>query len=143
MNMDLAATLETTLDGLGYELVDWEWGGGGLLRVFIDSPQGITVEDCALVSNQLSRLFAVEDLDYDRLEISSPGLDRPLKKVSDYQRFVGSEVQIKLRMALNGQRRFAGVIKNASDTEVVLDIGGELKSFAFNNIDKAKLKPEI
>src|SRR5690348_11401014 len=96
--VDLAATLETTLTGLGYELVDWERGGKGLLRIFIDCPRGITVDDCALVSNQLTRLFAVENIDYERLEVSSPGLDRPLKKMADYVRFAGHEAQIKLRV---------------------------------------------
>jgi ribosome maturation factor RimP len=141
--MDLAATLETTLTGLGYELVDWERGGSGLLRIFIDSPRGIAVEDCVLVSNQLTRLFAVENIDYDRLEVSSPGLDRPLKKLADYLRFEGHEAQLKLRMPIEGQRRFVGVLKGATEIEVMLEVNGELKRFAFANIEKARLKPEI
>ena len=141
--MDLAATLETTLAGLGYELVDWERGGQGMLRVFIDSPNGITVEDCAVVSNQLTRVFAVENIDYDRLEVSSPGLDRPLKKMADYARFVGHEAQVKLRMLVNGQQRFASVLKDANEVEITLKVNGELKQFAYTDIEKAKLKPEI
>ncbi|MES2354130.1 MAG: ribosome maturation factor RimP [Pseudomonadota bacterium] len=141
--MDIATTLETTLTGLGYEFVDWERGGQGLLRIFIDTPNGVTVEDCALVSNQLTRLFAVENIDYERLEVSSPGLDRPLKKVADYVRFAGQEAQIKLRTPINGQRRFVGVLKGATDVEVTLEVDGELKRFAYANIEKARLKPEI
>ncbi|HVK56593.1 MAG TPA: ribosome maturation factor RimP [Burkholderiales bacterium] len=141
--MDLAATLETTLTGLGYELVDWERDGSGLLRIYIDSPRGIAVEDCVLVSNQLTRLFAVENIDYDRLEVSSPGLDRPLKKLADYLRFEGHEAQLKLRMPIEGQRRFVGVLKGATEIEVMLEVNGELKRFAFANVEKARLKPEV
>ena len=75
--------LRETLAGLGYELVDLESSRGGLLRVFIDSPDGISVEDCARVSHRLTRLFAVENVEYERLEVSSPGLDRPLKRLED------------------------------------------------------------
>lgn len=78
--MDIQSILDKTLPGLGYELVDFELTAQGDLRVFIDKEGGITVEDCATVSNHLSRVFMVEDIDYKRLEISSPGLDRPLKK---------------------------------------------------------------
>jgi ribosome maturation factor RimP len=82
--MDLQGMLESTLTGLGYELVDFERPGKGrLFRVFIDKAGGITVDDCAAVSHHLSRVLAVEGVDYDRLEVSSPGLDRPLKKERD------------------------------------------------------------
>ena len=75
--MDAARLVETTLTGLGYELVDLEVSGRGMMRVLMDKPAGITLEDCELVSHQLTRLFAVEGVSYDRLEVSSPGLDRP------------------------------------------------------------------
>ena len=81
---DRESWLRQTLEGLGYELVDLESSRGGLMRVFIDSPKGITVEDCARVSNHLTRAFAVESVEYERLEVSSPGLDRPLKRLEDY-----------------------------------------------------------
>ena len=93
--MDIQTILDTTLPGLGYELVDFELTAQGTLRVFIDTEGGITVEDCANVSNHLSRVFMVENVDYKNLEISSPGLDRPLKKASDFVRFSGSLVKIK------------------------------------------------
>lgn len=141
--MDLAATLEKTLAGMGYELVDWERAGRGLLRIFIDCPRGITLDDCTLVSNQLTRLFAVENVDYERLEVSSPGLDRPLKKPADYARFTGHKVNLRLQAPLAGQRRFAGVLKAASETEITLDVDGELKYLALADIEKARLVPEI
>ncbi|MGE5492799.1 MAG: ribosome maturation factor RimP, partial [Actinomycetota bacterium] len=106
--MDLHALLEKTVVGLGYELVDLELSPRGrTIRVFIDLPEkenGVDVEDCAKVSNQLSRLLEVENIDYDRLEISSPGLDRVVKKDSDFERFAGRDIQIKLRIPLNGRR---------------------------------------
>ena len=95
--MDLLKLIEQTAEGLGYELVDFETSPRGrLMRVFIDSPNGITVDDCSAVSNQLTRIFEVENVDYDRLEVSSPGLDRALKKPADFDRFAGQEVQAKL-----------------------------------------------
>ncbi len=104
--MDLQQILETTLPGLGYELVDFELTAQGTLRVFIDTEGGITVEDCATVSNHLSRVFMVEDVDYKNLEISSPGLDRPLKKASDFVRFAGSQIKLKTRLPVEGQKKF-------------------------------------
>ena len=102
--------LRETLAGLGYELVDLEASRGGLLRVFIDAPQGITVEDCARVSNHLTRAFAVEGVDYERLEVSSPGLDRPLKRLADFERFAGREASVQLKLPRDGRRRFEGRI---------------------------------
>ena len=105
--MDLYELLDSTLHGLGYELVDVErMSRGGLLRVFIDKPGGISVDDCVTVSNHLGRLFAVENVDYDRLEVSSPGLDRPLKKPSDFIRFSGESVKLKLRVGIKGSKEF-------------------------------------
>ena len=105
---DLHGTIEQTVEGLGYELVDVERLAAGLLRVTLDSPQGVRLEDCEKVSRQLSHLFAVEDVDYDRLEVSSPGLDRPLKRARDFERFVGSEVQVQLAEAVPAEGASAG-----------------------------------
>lgn len=105
---DLYGTIERTVEGLGYELVDVERLAAGLLRVTLDSPQGVRLEDCEKVSRQLSHLFAVEDVDYDRLEVSSPGLDRPLKRARDFERFVGSEVQVQLAEAIPAEGASAG-----------------------------------
>lgn len=105
---DLYGTIERTVEGLGYELVDVERLAAGLLRVTLDSPQGVRLEDCEKVSRQLSHLFAVEEVDYDRLEVSSPGLDRPLKRARDFERFVGSEVQVQLAEAIPAEGASAG-----------------------------------
>jgi len=94
--MDVVKLVETTVNGLGYELVDFERSGRGVLRVFIDKPGGISLDDCQTVSNQLTRLFPVENIAYERLEVSSPGLDRPLKKEADFARFAGEKVQLKI-----------------------------------------------
>lgn len=102
--------IRRTVSGMGYELVDCEFAAGGLLRVYIDSPEGIRLEDCEQVSHQLSHLLMVEDVDYERLEVSSPGLDRPLRTEADFHRFAGCEVTIRLRRSFEGQRNFEGVL---------------------------------
>jgi len=135
--------LRATLEGLGYELVDLESSRSGLLRVFIDAPQGIKVEDCARVSNHLTRLFAVEGVDYERLEVSSPGLDRPLKRLVDYERFAGREATVKLKLPLDGQRRFAGRVVGVEEGRVVLEIEGKRRHIAFEDIDRARLVPDV
>ena len=135
--------LRETLAGLGYELVDLETSRGGLLRVFIDSPRGISVEDCARVSNHLTRTFAVEGIDYERLEVSSPGLDRPLKRPEDFGRFAGSRASVRLRLPREGRRRFEGVIAAVENDAVVLDVEGQQVRFAFVEIDRARLVPEV
>jgi len=112
---------------MGYDLVDLEIAGRGLLRVFIDLPPGadmpvdallpeaatgpsIRMEDCERVSHQLTHVLTVENIDYSRLEVSSPGLDRPLRKQSDFERFVGFEVSLRLRVPMSGRRNFSGVL---------------------------------
>jgi ribosome maturation factor RimP len=129
---------------LGYELVDLELANRGrLMRIFIDKAGGVDVEDCATVSNQLTRLLIVEGVDYDRLEVSSPGLDRPLKRPEDFARFVGERAQLKVRLPLNGRRRFVGKLQNVGEVGIELDVDGELVSIAFSDIDKARLVPNI
>jgi ribosome maturation factor RimP len=135
--------LRDTLGGLGYELVDLESSRGGLLRLFIDTPRGITVEDCARVSNHLTRAFAVEGIEYERLEVSSPGLDRALKRPEDYTRFAGHKASVKLKLPREGRRRFEGQVVGVEDGRVVLEIEGERQLFAFAEIDRARLVPEI
>ena len=145
--MDLIALIEKTVTGLGFELVDVEQSPRGrVLRVFIDKPEkagGIDVEDCALVSNHLSRVLAVENIDYDRLEISSPGLDRILKKQSDFERFSGSEINLRLRLPVNGRRNFNGVLHGLRDGKVHLTIDTGDVELDFGNIDKARLVPKF
>ena len=145
--MDLHELLETTVTGLGYELVDVEQSPRGrVLRVFIDKldkPGGIDVEDCALVSNQLSRVLAVENVDYDRLEVSSPGLDRPLKKLTDYERFAGQDIQLRLRLPVNNQRNFVGTLVAVQDGVIELRSETAEHRFPFDDIEKARLVPRF
>jgi ribosome maturation factor RimP len=142
--MDLQALLETTLAGLGYELVDLERSGKGLfLRVFIDKPGGIDVDDCAAVSHHLTRLLAVESINYERLEVSSPGLDRLLKNERDFVRFTGQKARIKLRIPVDGQRNFVGVLREAGAGKVQLEVDGRVLSLDLGNLEKARLVPAI
>jgi ribosome maturation factor RimP len=142
--MDLYELLEPTLAGLGYELVDLERSPGGkLLRVFIDKPDGVNVDDCVTVSNHLSRLLAVENVDYDRLEVSSPGLDRPLKKTADFIRFAGESVKLRLRVALQGQRNFVGILREVKDGILKLEVDGKTLDLELNNLEKVRLVPKL
>src|SRR5512135_264605 len=127
--MDLQALLETTLTGLGYELVDLERSGKGMfLRVFIDKPAGVNIDDCAAVSQHLTRLLTVENIDYDRLEVSSPGLDRLLKKERDFVRFTGQKARVRLRVPVDGQRNFTGVLREAGAGKVRIEVDGRVLS---------------
>ena len=129
----VAGTIERTVEGLGYEFVDVERLAGGLLRVTIDREGGIGLADCERVSRQLTHLFAVEDVDYARLEVSSPGLDRPLKRARDYERFAGSEIQVQLYAPLataGGRKRLQGRL---------LEVGGA----AGNERVRLELAPEV
>src|SRR3989338_4628303 len=139
--MDVVKLVEATVNGMGYELVDFERSGRGLLRVFIDKPDGISVDDCQAVSNQLTRLFLVENVDYDRLEVSSPGLGRPLKKEADFVRFSRHKTQLKLRMPLAGRKNFVGVIGEIKDGVLQLDVDGSQVAIELSNLDKARLVP--
>jgi ribosome maturation factor RimP len=116
--------IERTIGGLGYELVDLERAAQGLLRVTVDRPASadpmagrIRLDDCERISRQLTHLFAVEQVDYERLEVSSPGLDRPLTAPRDFVRFAGSAIQLRLKVPRDGRRRFRGRL---------LGLGGEL-----------------
>ena len=141
MVMDVLKIVETTVTGLGYELVDFEVSGRGLLRVFLDKPSGITVEDCELVSHQLTRLFAVEGVNYGRLEVSSPGLDRPIKKKADFIRFRGQKAQLKLRFPLEGRKNFTGILGDLEDGVLQLEVDGKKVLIDLSNLDKAHLVP--
>lgn len=143
--MSLFELLEPTIAGMGYELVDVEQSAPGrLLRVFVDKKDGaITLDDCVAVSNHLSQLLAVEKVDYNRLEVSSPGLDRPLKKRADFIRFMGESVRIRLRIALQEQRNFVGVLTEVDDDVLVLNVDGKLLSFELGNLEKARLIPRV
>jgi ribosome maturation factor RimP len=140
--MDVARLVESTLAGMGFELVDLEVSGRGLIRVLMDKqPEGITVDDCALVSNQLTRLFLVEGVDYERLEISSPGLDRPLKKAADFERFRGQKAHLKLRVPIAGRKNFTGILGEVRGSMLQLDMEGKQVEIDLSNLDRARLVP--
>jgi ribosome maturation factor RimP len=142
--VQVESIIEQAVSGLGFDLVDIETSPKGrLLRVFIDAPSGISVDDCARVSNHLTRLFAVENVDYDRLEVSSPGLDRPLKKLTDFERFAGQQAQVRIRVAIAGQRNFAGVLEGVDDGKVLLVTDKGKVAFGLDQIDKARLVPKF
>lgn len=141
--MDLSARLEPVLAGLGYELVLLERAGRGLLRIFIDKPGGVKIDDCVAVSNHLTRLFNVENIDYDRLEVSSPGLDRPLVRPQDYVRFAGEQVTLKLRVPMENRRRLSGQLVGLENELVKLIVDGRDVSVALTNVDAARLKPLV
>jgi len=146
--MSIESIIEETVTGMGYELVSIELSPRGrLLRVFIDclpeADRPVNVEDCSMVSNQLTRVFAVENIDYDRLEISSPGLDRPLTRPEHFARFAGQEAQIRVRVPVGGQRNFAGVLAGVADGKVSLQTAAGVREFEFDQIDKARLVPKF
>lgn len=143
--MSLFELLEPTIMGMGYELVDIEQSAPGrLLRVFVDKKEGsITLDDCVAISNHLSQLLAVENIDYNRLEVSSPGLDRSLKKRADFIRFAGESIRIRLRIALQGQRNFVGTLTEVGNDTLTLDIDGKSLQFELENLEKARLIPKL
>ena len=141
-----------TVSGLGYELVDVERGERGILRVYIDFPADtveekgpITVEDCATVSHQLSHVLTVENVDYERLEISSPGLDRPLRNEADFRRFAGRMASLVLETPVDGQTFFNGRIQGVDGEYVVLLIGKRNRAhrIPLADIRRARLEVEF
>jgi len=141
----LAGRIEPTLAGLGYELVDAQASNHGrLLSIFIDRPQGITVDDCAEVSRHLARVFAVEGVDYDRLEVSSPGLDRPLRKAADFARFAGQRADVKmLQPRSDGRKRFVGVLQGVEGALLSMEVDGARVALELEGVERAKLVPDL
>jgi len=147
---DLEALFGPTLEAMGYELVGVEYQGGGrggLLRLYIDAEQGITLDDCARVSHQVSGLLDVEDPvpGQYRLEVSSPGLDRPLFRLEHYARFIGRKVRLRLREPRGERRKFEGVIERVEDSQVVIRREEEPVELVLDvaDIDKANLVPQV
>jgi ribosome maturation factor RimP len=143
--LSLEKVVEPALTGLGFELVDVQQSsGGGLLRLFIDKPGGITVEDCATVSRHLTRVLAVEGIDYERLEVSSPGLDRPLRKGADFARFAGHRAEVRMRTPdASGRRRFVGVLRGGGAGSVEIELEGQTVALALDDVERARLVPEL
>jgi ribosome maturation factor RimP len=139
-------SIERVVSGLDYEFVHLEWiPRSGLLRVYIDKEGGVGLEDCARVSEQLSRTLSVEQFAYERLEVSSPGLDRPLVRERDFRRFVGHKARIALRVPMAGRKNVTGVIaRDSAPGCVTLSTeGGGSFVIELANVDKARLVPEL
>ena len=154
--MRLLDMIEKTVAGMDYELVDFEQAARGLLRVYIDFPPAqaergmITVEDCEKVTHQLLHVLTVENAVYERLEVSSPGLDRPLKKFADYVRFAGQEAVVKLRLPMPGafnRKSFQGILQVPEGEKLKLEFEGNDGSatleFLLADVDKARLVPKV
>ena len=144
--MDLNQLIANALPNFGCTLVDCERvSGANLLRILIDKDGGVTVDDCALVSNHLIRLFEVEGVSYDRLEVSSPGLDRPLITHEDYERFKGELVSVQTNLPINGRKNFKGVLRGLNaEQEVVISIENDQHiSIDIREIKRTKLVPKI
>lgn len=145
---ELRKLLEPGVLALGLELVDVEMAGGEhrpTLRVYIDGPNGINVDDCARVSRQLSALLDVEDPlpgEYT-LEVSSPGLDRPLVKPDDFRRFVGEKIKVKMREPLSGRRNFSGQLVDVAADHVVVAVDDEHFDLVFEGMERARLVPRF
>jgi len=159
---DIYALTQQALAGMDVELVDIERAPLGLLRVTIDRVGGVRIEDCELVSRQLSFLFEVENIEYKRLEVGSPGVDRPLRTEADFRRFVGEHVEIKLHQPMDGRKVFSGILSLPSDGQgaesgaeagvqpVVFGLEFEAKkndiqvlSFTLSEVERAKLDPVL
>jgi ribosome maturation factor RimP len=157
MVLRLVELIEKTVVGMGYELVDFEQAARGLVRVYIDFAAheadergSITVEDCEKVTHQLLHVLTVENAVYERLEVSSPGLDRPLKKAADYARFAGQEAVVKLRMPMPGtpnRKSFQGVLHAPEGEQLKLEFEGNdgpaMLEFTLADVDKARLVPKV
>jgi len=145
---NLITLLRPVIDNLGYELVGVEYipqGSYSLLRIYIDSENGITITDCERVSHQVSGLLDVEDVIHGQynLEVSSPGLDRPLFNEEHFRRFIGELVKVRLSVPLEGRRKFTGIIRGLDNGIVELEVDSETIEMPFQNIEKANLVPDI
>jgi len=148
LERQLTEILEAPVVALGYELVGLEFvraGAHSTLRLYIDHENGITVDDCAEVSRQVSAVLDVEEPvpGAYNLEVSSPGLERPLFNASHYERFIGHEVSIVLKMAMNNRRKWKGVIDSIDGETVAIIVDGQQENFALSNIAKANLIPKF
>ncbi len=141
---DLETLIEKLVTQLGYELVDFETvNGGQILRIYIDKGDLIDIEDCTKVSNHVNNVLSVEtDYDYERLEVSSPGLDRVIKKLNDFDRFKGQKIKIKTRFAIENRKNFKGTLSGTKGESIMIEVDNESLLIDFENIDKARLDPD-
>ncbi|MGA7799547.1 MAG: ribosome maturation factor RimP [Gammaproteobacteria bacterium] len=143
---NLMALIEPAVTALGCELVGVEYvSGSSLLRVYIDRPEGVTLDDCEAVSYQISGLLDVEDPvpGHYSLEVSSPGLDRPLFKAGDFERFAGQQVRIRLGVPIDGRRNFKGLLRGLRQDDVVIEEDGQEVRLPLERIEQARLVPDV
>lgn len=137
--------LQPGAQALGYELVAVELSGGdtSILRIYIDSDNGVSIDDCANASRQFSAILDVADPISSRytLEVSSPGMDRPLAKPQHFESVVGSDVKIKMASLVNGRRRFTGELVEATEDFAVVEVDGEQTELPYIDMDRARLVP--
>lgn len=146
LEQKLQLLVQDSIDAMGFELVGVECQRAGrfmTVRLYIDKEDGVTIDDCSDVSRQVSAIFDVEDPIADKynLEVSSPGLDRPLFTLAHYQRFIGREVVIHLRIPMFDRRKWQGELVSVADDLISLNVEGNVQTFAFGNIQKANLIP--
>lgn len=142
----LWSILEPGVAALGFEIVELEFGGSSaVLRIFIDSPNGVGVEDCATVSRQVSAILDVEDpiAGNYTLEVSSPGVDRLLVKPEHYADVVGETVRVETAVHHLGRRNFLGTLSEAGDEGIVVEVDGEAYELSYQQINRAKLIAEL
>lgn len=138
--MKLDDILASTIPGLGYEFVAVEQRPNRLICIYIDKPTGVTIEDCEKVSDHLSRLFLVENIDYNRLEVSSPGVERPLRVLADYSRFMLQQIKVRTHAPIDGQKIFIGIIDKVDGDMITLKLEkGDLLTIDYANISRSHL----
>jgi ribosome maturation factor RimP len=145
---ELARLLEPTIEQMGYELTDLEMKIGrrdGAVRLFIDKPEGVGLDDCEAVSRQVSALLDVEDPvpGHYVLEVSSPGLDRKLTKPAHFRRFIGDDVRVRMRFPVAGRRKFRGKLLAANEETIEVEVDGEPHRLPMATIDTARLVPAL
>ncbi|MCH9698987.1 MAG: ribosome maturation factor RimP [Gammaproteobacteria bacterium] len=148
ISSDVTNLIERTVTGMGYEFVGVELVSqrhSKLLRIYIDGTDGVLIEDCVKVSNQLSGVFDVEDpiSGQYQLEISSPGVERPLFRIEDYQRFKGQQASVELYEAYQGRRKIKGFLDGVQGDKVLIQVIDDVVEFPFSNIRKARLVAEL
>ena len=141
MTINLESLIEKNVSKMGYELVDFEIiNKGELLRIFIDKPGSITIDDCVAVTNQLKHILTVEEeIIFDRLEVSSPGINRAVKKLQDFERFKGEKIKIKTRSPVEERKNFTGTLRGTKKDLILIEFNNILLEISFDNIEKARL----
>lgn len=139
---------DTVLEDIGFELIDVEYltmHGRWVLRLYIDKEGGVTIDDCVSVSRELGDLLDIKDvIEHEYvLEVSSPGLDRPLKREKDFIRFTGNKIKCRTAAPVNGQKNFAGVLKDFREGIIYIDTGDSLAELPLEDIEKANLVYEF